>query len=98
MNNQTPTEVCSELIRQAEVMEGPNAPITKLNTQTVESITNNKLISANYQTAIQEAYTKPELWMYYSNKFNWDENHIEMIDWHSHGKSLTSLPQLQQIQ
>jgi hypothetical protein len=55
MNNQNPTEVCSELIQLAEVMEGPNAPITKLSTQTVELIINNKLISANYQTVIREA-------------------------------------------
>jgi hypothetical protein len=49
-----------------------------------------------YQSSIREAFTHSDLWSYYSNTFNWTQECIDLIDWTSHGKALSYLPQRQQ--
>jgi hypothetical protein len=93
MTDIEPVDECKSLLDIASQLQLQNTPIPKLDTQNAELVLNNNLISTMYQSSIREAFTQPDLWSYYSNKFNWTQECIDLIDWTSHGKALSYLPQ-----
>jgi hypothetical protein len=87
---------CKSLLDIASQLQLQNTPIPKLDIQNAELVLNSKLILTMYQSSIREAFTQPDLWSYYFNKFNWTQECIDLINWTSHGKTLSYLPQRQQ--
>jgi hypothetical protein len=97
MTDIEPLDECKSLLDIASQLQLQNTPIPKkLDTQNAELVLNNKLISTRYQSSILGGFTQPDLWTCYLNFFNWTQQCIDLIDWKSHGKALSYLPQRQQ--
>jgi hypothetical protein len=69
----------------------PNIIIPQLHTSNVDLIINNLKVSSKYLEALRLAASIPALWKYYKDKYHWNEECINNIDWPAHGNAISCL-------
>jgi hypothetical protein len=74
----------------------PNSTIPQLHTSNIDLIINNHKVSSKYLEELRLAAAKPALWKYYQDKYRWNDECINNIDWTAHGHAISSLTGRQQ--
>jgi hypothetical protein len=82
---------CTELAKQAQTLPVPTFHIANTPQIHAELIIDNKVISSDIISTLRQSFSTPPLWEYYKQKFHWDTDCINSIDWKSHGNAIASL-------